>query len=54
MLEGKRQNVYRGMLRRISEMTPEELDAVADYLSRITPEESEEDEEDEEDEEEDQ
>lgn len=45
MLEGRRQNVYRGMLRRISEMTPEELDAVSDYLSRIPPEENEEDEE---------
>lgn len=37
MREGKRRNVYFGMLRRISKMTQADLEAVSDYLSRLPP-----------------
>lgn len=35
MKEGKRQNAYRGMLIRIRKMTAADLEAVADYISRL-------------------
>lgn len=44
MKEGKRQNVYFGMLRRIEKMTVADLEAVSDYLSRLAPPDDEDDE----------
>jgi cytochrome c553 len=35
--EGKRRNVYRGMVRRVRRLSDEDLQAVADYVSRIKP-----------------
>jgi cytochrome c553 len=35
--EGKRRNVYRGMVRRVQRLSDEDLQAVADYISRIKP-----------------
>ncbi len=37
MKEGKRRNVYHGMLRRVQKMSDEELRLVSDYLSRLSP-----------------
>ena len=37
MQDGQRQNVYVGMLRRISKMTAADLEAVSDYVSRLSP-----------------
>jgi len=35
--QGKRRNVYRGMVRRVKRLSDEDLQAVADYVSRIKP-----------------
>lgn len=37
MKEGKRRNAFRGMLIRIRKMTAADLEAVADYISRMKP-----------------
>lgn len=38
MKEGERKNVYHGMLRRIQKLSMEDLEAVANYVSRLPPE----------------
>ena len=35
--DGKRRNVYRGMVRRMRRMTDADFEAVADYVSRLSP-----------------
>lgn len=37
MKEGERKNVYHGMLRRIQKLSMEDLEAVANYVSRLPP-----------------
>lgn len=37
MREGKRRNVYRGMVRKMRKMTVADFEAVSDYLSRLLP-----------------
>ena len=35
--DGKRRNVYRGMVRRMRRMSDADFEAVADYVSRLSP-----------------
>lgn len=42
MKEGKRRNVYFGMLKRIEKISIRDLEAVSDYLSRVRPSDDEE------------
>ena len=35
--DGKRRNVYRGMIRRMRRFSDQDFEAVADYVSRLRP-----------------